>query len=300
MGFEPGFDGFPLTLGSIISLRSFRLTPSGQLTGVVKRRNWHEHENTATCEYRVHRGDKYQESCYTHYATKDSCPDDHFYHADKDSHGDVPEPNCHCGFWSYNGDYPENRFSVPLETVSGVVEAYGRTVVGMKGYRSEKARILALCLDTPLYRPDVVDPVVEMKLDSLTDYSGNNFSALSKWMYQFGLGRVRNLMIAVQVLAGVLMVATVLTGLWPLLFLYIGWLGLTMYTMHSRDRAEQIPLSVAIPKPEIYITHKHISKATAYVSMVEAMREKYPNIPLYDSIEEMLKDFPLSQTPTKD
>lgn len=54
------------------------------------------------------------------------------------------DPNCKCGFWAYD----EAGF-VAHGSVVGVIEGYGKTTVGTKGFRSEKARIIALsCEDS--------------------------------------------------------------------------------------------------------------------------------------------------------
>jgi hypothetical protein len=49
------------------------------------------------------------------------------------------DPNCDCGFWAYD----EAGFA-SHGSVVGVIEGYGKTTVGTKGFRSEKARIVAL------------------------------------------------------------------------------------------------------------------------------------------------------------
>ena len=49
------------------------------------------------------------------------------------------DPACQCGFWAYD----EAGFKAH-GTVVGVIEGYGKTTVGTKGFRCEKARIVAL------------------------------------------------------------------------------------------------------------------------------------------------------------
>lgn len=54
------------------------------------------------------------------------------------------DPACECGFWAYD----EGGFKAHGSVV-GVIEGYGKTTVGTKGFRSEKARIVALsCEDS--------------------------------------------------------------------------------------------------------------------------------------------------------
>jgi hypothetical protein len=58
---------------------------------------------------------------------------------------DVPDSGCGCGYWAY-WDPPAapNPHDVDVP-VLGVVEGYGRTLIGERGFRCAKARIAGLC-----------------------------------------------------------------------------------------------------------------------------------------------------------
>lgn len=68
------------------------------------------------------------------------------------------EPHCTCGFYAYYGDtgtvsdeytlYEDTRSSLtpPKMQVPGVIDGYGLTTVGTKGFRAMKGRIVALHL----------------------------------------------------------------------------------------------------------------------------------------------------------
>jgi hypothetical protein len=62
------------------------------------------------------------------------------------SHPNIPGSACGCGFWAYW--HPEDRkMNGPGEIpVFGVIKGFGRTRLGWRGFRVEKARILALHL----------------------------------------------------------------------------------------------------------------------------------------------------------
>ena len=78
----------------------------------------------------------------------------------------VPDPDCACGFWAYWDELTTENFnntpfarydrdygysvSVPL---GGRVEGAGRTIIGEKGFRSERVRItdLAMAIDHPAF-----------------------------------------------------------------------------------------------------------------------------------------------------
>lgn len=50
------------------------------------------------------------------------------------------DPNCECGFWAYD----EHTFTAHGD-ITGIIEGYGKTTIGTRGFRCEKARIAALC-----------------------------------------------------------------------------------------------------------------------------------------------------------
>lgn len=69
-------------------------------------------------------------------------------------------PECGCGFWAYTSG--EHILSVPVPAVLGVVEGWGRMVLGPHGFRAEKARIVALTF------PEVHDDSeVEVPIDTI-------------------------------------------------------------------------------------------------------------------------------------
>ncbi len=61
-------------------------------------------------------------------------------------HGDlVPAPGCGCGFWAYWALRYARRCDYYWRgEVIGVIQGYGRTRIGTRGYRCGKARILGL------------------------------------------------------------------------------------------------------------------------------------------------------------
>jgi hypothetical protein len=55
-------------------------------------------------------------------------------------------PDCDCGFWAYTAD--SHVLSVTGPAVLGVIEGWGRCVLGPHGFRAEKARIVGLAFPT--------------------------------------------------------------------------------------------------------------------------------------------------------
>lgn len=110
---ETRFSGKEFAVGTAKGARSFRVDSLGRLTGIHFRQVWVPGENVAECKA------------------------DH-------PHAAGAFPDCKCGFYGYydgSNDYYVEGY------VSAVVEGYGEAVMGDKGFRVTKARILALSID---------------------------------------------------------------------------------------------------------------------------------------------------------
>ena len=108
------FTSTEFAVGSVFGLRSWRLLSQGKyLESPVKHKVWY--------------------------------PDLDVYQADCNAYGnfhlwqEIPKPNCECGFYFYRPEY-----FIPCGNVMGLVEGFGKTIIGSKGYRCEKLRIKAL------------------------------------------------------------------------------------------------------------------------------------------------------------
>ena len=117
------FDGTPLVAGSIFGGRSFAVDNLGRLKGPQAGTIHRSGENIAECDSCI--GEKTVETC-TH------------------------------GFYAYTDGSTRYRNT---DTVEGVIEGYGITQIGTKGFRSEKSKIVALHLPAPKKEPLWVTPV---------------------------------------------------------------------------------------------------------------------------------------------
>lgn len=82
------------------------------------------------------------------------------------------EPSCSCGFYAYHAHEYFGSLSSPGASVrvpfnvgaKGVIEGYGRVVVGPNGFRAEKARIVALARVNPtrMYHIDTPEEDLSM------------------------------------------------------------------------------------------------------------------------------------------
>lgn len=112
-----GDDVLEFCAGTLTGTRSFRVTSSGHLRSLMHPTVWSRGENLARC-----------------FARRATPP------ADMDI-------DCTCGFyafWDGSNDYRDEGH------VNAVVEGYGIVVIGPRGFRAQKTRIVALHIPPPL------------------------------------------------------------------------------------------------------------------------------------------------------
>lgn len=138
------FDDAIPVVGTVRGARVWRVEDDGVLTGVTYRQPWTQGENVAHCVFSA--------------AGKDGQAEypEHWYRAkwnptvvSSNVRRDKHHPGalgCTCGFFSYHeGDGMEWAATAGYDRhVGGVVHVYGRMTRGSKGFRAEKARIVAL------------------------------------------------------------------------------------------------------------------------------------------------------------
>lgn len=139
--------GIALAVGSVRGIRTFDVDALGRLTAVTRKSVWRPGENTATCPLLT------QEQYEERHVEEDEQETGYevTYHLSGFSSGwltagprycrGIAHPMCSCGFYAYH-----DGSVYPTGQVTGVIEGYGKTTVGTKGFRCEKARIVALAL----------------------------------------------------------------------------------------------------------------------------------------------------------
>lgn len=139
------FSDRPLVVGSITGLRSFDVDSLGRLTGVRYPGVFRPGENVAQCRASslsplalslLATG-----TAWTFSRTTASANDKPETEVAKQEHR-AAGLSCSCGFYAYfdDGDNPHHKPG----NVLGVVEGYGSVTVGSRGFRAEKARLVAL------------------------------------------------------------------------------------------------------------------------------------------------------------
>lgn len=124
------FDSLGLVPGVVRGTRSFRIDETGQLTGVVYTQVWSAGVNDAECRVSPH-----LIIFYFGGGTRGETPV-----APPEGHG---MDKCRHGLYGYHegsNDYHQPGY------VSAVVEGWGEVMLGTRGFRCSKARILALCV----------------------------------------------------------------------------------------------------------------------------------------------------------
>lgn len=122
--------GPEFVVGVITGVRMFCVNNFGQIISLHRNKNrqWPPGEKVAVCNLNSVRAYMNYENCEP---------------------SDVPNAWCTCGIYAYHDSgncifeldqYPVGRMKVAL----GVIDGYGRTVIGTSGFRCEKARIRAL------------------------------------------------------------------------------------------------------------------------------------------------------------
>lgn len=145
---RPAFKGddYDFALGSVKGLRSWQIDDKGRLRGITHPAVWLPGENASTCRVKTRcpsspmsdglfydRPTLGPRSLDKNACKVDGC--DGIHHPTTHTF----DPNCECGFWAYD----EAGFK-PCGQVTGVIEGFGRTTIGTKGFRCEKARVVAL------------------------------------------------------------------------------------------------------------------------------------------------------------
>lgn len=136
------FSDRPLVAGSITGLRSFSLDTLGRLTGVHYAEVFRPGENTAQCrksDGRVTIRVGGTSATFPFWSMATSTTNEPS--PEEEAHR-VAQLDCGCGYYAYF-DKADNPHHKP-GNVLGIVEGYGAVTVGTRGFRAEKARLVAL------------------------------------------------------------------------------------------------------------------------------------------------------------
>lgn len=221
------FGGIDFAAGSVKGLRSWRVDKYGRLSGQTVSRVWRPGENVSEC------ADGYE--------------------------GHRAEANCGCGFWAYYADQ-DRQFD---KGVTGVIEGYGVVNLGTKGFRAEKARIVALAL------PKQGDSIRDRWIRWHQRHDFINAVAVVVG----GIASVTALIAAIALVVNH-------DATWGILA-FAGFLVLAAIALLSANAG----FSDYRPRP-----------ATADLPY-DLIRRNYPDVPKYRSVKAMLKAHPVDKAP---
>lgn len=167
------YGGFDLAIGSVFAVRWFKPDHYGRLHAINHRHVWKPGENVAECHKDEGIFFGVPSSFYT--STRVMLSGSFTFGGDADEEPVeskplseqavearvkvehlVPMPDCGCGFYAFAESCDDGGYS--SGALMGVVECYGRTILGTRGLRCEKARIVAMLTDNEKVRrcyPDV-------------------------------------------------------------------------------------------------------------------------------------------------
>lgn len=227
----------PLILDEIRGLRAFQISPNKKLMGRTVHQEWDTDENVAFC-------------ARTNPIPMMTPSWDQSEHRAGSAH-------CQCGFWAYfdgSNDYAST------DSVTAIIAGRGLVTVGSRGFRAERARLLA-----------IIDPWGRTNRKRTLFEKVRGFIAVRP-NWTFWLASFVWIWLATW-LAAVLPFSTVIEGL------MVGVIGpLTGFA-----------ITVLLHPGEV-----HTGKYTELSKQeFDQMLKNYPGVPVYETVAAAVKDFPL-------
>lgn len=141
------FDGVGLAPGVVVGARSFEIDKMGRLIGIHYKQVWNPRENSAECR----KQEVDSSATYPGFGLSYSFMEEYLYGKKRKPTKVEPEQpkkhtmaSCACGFYGY---YDGSNDYHGKGRVSGVIEGYGETLIGTRGFRCSRARIIALSIN---------------------------------------------------------------------------------------------------------------------------------------------------------
>lgn len=226
------FSGIDLVPGVVRGVRAFRVDDLGRLQAINYPTVWKPGENVAKCQ---------------------ATPGRH------------PIGDCSCGFYAFHDGSNDYHTTTGI---SAVVEGYGETVLGTRGFRSQKARIVALQLPP--------DPAVRKRWWLAQWFFDHPGAQPVIGGFSFALG-------VVATIGSVIFAVDQWSHLGPLVLFSFLVPGLFWTIFVTDFRADQESYS---------IRHDLLYRRGPDPEVVAKIRRNYPEIPVFDTVKEMVAAFP--------
>lgn len=286
----------PFVNGAARGGRAFFLGQDGWLRGITYRQVWLPGENEAVCMVtkqppagrRVHWDDLPFKTggVWFPYGREGATPNLLPEHEWASCEGLAKD--CACGFYAYHAQQGYGYAAGPAggwgQRVEGIVEAYGKIILGSQGYRAQKARVVAVYLPPP----SSGDMEAMKRKAELQVMKAEAQALLDQPLNGYARGTILGLIGAAT--SGALFVATRS----PVdLLLTAGWALLAAAVEHSsrkdwRWHNEELRRFIAA------VTRDLEACPPSFSETHQKMRENYPDLAVYTSKEEMVNDWPIA------
>lgn len=270
------FSDRPFVAGSLIGLRAFKPDELGRLHGPSFGGVFKPGENVAECSQSGRSMRRFQRDLAEAVRALEGKPGNPQIKGPRASDHTVAGVDCSCGFYAYfdgGNDYARSG------TVSALVEGYGVCTVGHRGFRAEKARLVALVLP---------------KDKSSKRHSGW-FDRLADRLYMNGVGALVGVPSGLSGLAAVVLGPSLAFSDSPW-FALLAPLGLALMV-----------LAVVVFKADFHAISRHypsvsdVSKCYDHGAKKDTdqglIRRNYPDVPTYPTVAAAIKAHPLTPPP---
>ncbi len=192
------------------------------------------------------------------------------------------EYKCSCGFYAYHQGVSNYGFTGGPK-VHGIIEGYGRVILGSKGFRAEKARIIALCLPHAYKQAQETCEVLRGAIAEVDD----RIEELRRERRKPHPG-------ATLLLVGAAAAATMaITSGGPV---WWGTLGATLMAAAVTQQFARLGYRAIIAGLEaerLKLAEALVKTPPDYVEYVDRMVRRYPDVPVYETIPEMFAAHPV-------
>jgi hypothetical protein len=297
------FDGFALALGTVRGSRAFAVDDDGFLTGVTFRARWGAGVNVAECMRRRAPECEHEQALliswsgghlFPQLTGKCGCP------TLPDPCGDSPGRSCKCGFYAF---YEGSNDYAKTSTVAAVVEAWGRTVVGTRGFRASKARIVAIYLPAEVApEPRTVTETTKVDIPA-RPWEADAFDRSTVWWWLAGGATAMNVALGAWAAAAGVAVVTA-WNLWDIRSARALHASTEDTVQAPRTRRRKLALRTrahtvttthvrTLPQRKSHLMNVGAAAGTTLTAAQrDRIRANYPDVPVYDDLARMLADFP--------
>jgi hypothetical protein len=195
------------------------------------------------------------------------------------------DPECACGFYAYHSGDVYYATAGPGCRVQGVIEGYGRMILGTKGYRAQKARILAICGPPPT------------EATTRRRAAQANRDAVARSLKQLeliaALPAKADRHLAIMTIASAFLAALAPGMIRPAALALCGFVGATLLVV-KRARSEGVDEARLSLEEELEKLDATLAgMPNDYYEYVEKAKARYPGVEFFTDVAEMQAKYPV-------